>query len=153
TGSYEGFDVAPTLVDWCKQHLEPLLPNFRFSLADIRAPGYNPTGAVAASAYRFPFAPGQFDAAVVSSVFTHMVADEIENYTTQLGRVLKPDARVFITVLLLDEETMRAVAQGARWARLPAPIVPYATEPRFFLEAASTSSKRRYAVAGWAVIT
>src|SRR5262249_54094472 len=54
TGSYEGFDVAPTLVDRCKQHLEPLLPNFRFSLADIRAPGYNPTGAVAASAYRFP---------------------------------------------------------------------------------------------------
>jgi hypothetical protein len=26
-GSYEGFDVAHALIEWCKQHLQPLLPN------------------------------------------------------------------------------------------------------------------------------
>jgi SAM-dependent methyltransferase len=112
TGSYEGFDVARALVDWCKQRLEPLLPNFRFSFADIQVPDYNATGTVTASAYHFPFAASEFDAAIVSSVFTHMLADEIENYIAQLGRVLKPDARMFITALLFDDAAMRAVAQG-----------------------------------------
>jgi SAM-dependent methyltransferase len=95
------------------RHLEPLLPNFRFSLADIHALGYNLAGAVTASAYHFPFAAAEFDAAVVSSVFTHMLADEIENYVANLGRVMKPDAPIFITALLFDGEAERAVAQSA----------------------------------------
>ncbi len=123
-GSYEGFDVAHALVDWCKQHLEPLLPNFHFLLADVHAPGYNQTGAVAASAYRFPFAADEFDTAVLSSVFTHMLADEIENYIAQLGRVLKPDARIFMTALLFDDEAVRAVAQGATAFDFRHPVGP-----------------------------
>ncbi|MBO0757308.1 MAG: class I SAM-dependent methyltransferase [Bradyrhizobiaceae bacterium] len=129
-GSYEGFDIVHALVDWCKRHLESPLPNFRFSLADIQAPGYNPAGVVAASAYRFPFAAGEFDAAVVSSVFTHMLAGEIENYITQLGRVLKPGAHMFITVLLFDEEAMRAVAQNATAFHFRHPVGPCMTFDR-----------------------
>ncbi len=127
SGSYEGFDVAPALVDWCGRHLAPLLPGFRFSFADIQVPGYNPTGAVAASAYRFPFAAHAFDAAVVASVFTHMLADEIENYTAELGRVLKPGAQVFITALLFDDEAARAVAQGSTVFELRHPVGPCMT--------------------------
>ncbi len=129
-GSYEGFDVVPVLVDWCRRHLEPVLPNFRFSFADILVPGYTPTGAVAASAYRFPFAADEFDAAVVSSVFTHMLADEIENYVAEIGRVLKPDAPVFITALLFDDEAMRAVAQGSTAFDLRHPVGPCVTFDR-----------------------
>src|SRR5262249_46261510 len=40
-----------------------------------------------------------------------------------------------------------------RWARLPAPMVPYPTAPSFFLAAAITSSSRLYSLAGWAVMT
>jgi ubiquinone/menaquinone biosynthesis C-methylase UbiE len=112
TGSYEGFDVAPALIDWCRKQLQPLLSNFGFSLADVHAAGHNPTGAIAASAYQFPFPSNAFDVAVVSSVFTHMLAEEIENYVAQLARVLKPDGRCFITALLFDGEAERAVAQG-----------------------------------------
>ena len=129
-GSYEGFDVAHTLVDWCKQHLEPLLRNFRFSLADVRAHGYNSTGSVAASAYCFPFATDEFDAAIVSSVFTHMLADETENYIAQLGRVLKPDGRVFITALLFDDEAKRAVAQRSTAFDFRHPVGPCMTFDR-----------------------
>src|SRR5437879_7506334 len=71
-GCYEGFDVAAELIEWCQQHLEPQLPNFRFSHADVRAAGHNPEGTVVGAAFRFPFANSAFDLAVVSSVFTHM---------------------------------------------------------------------------------
>jgi SAM-dependent methyltransferase len=46
-GHYEGFDVAQVLIDWCKQHLRPQLPNFHFSFADVRTRGHNSEGAVA----------------------------------------------------------------------------------------------------------
>ena len=42
-GRYEGFDLARALVAWCKQNLEPQLPNFRFSFADIHSHDRNPT--------------------------------------------------------------------------------------------------------------
>jgi SAM-dependent methyltransferase len=111
-GSYAGFDVAPVLIEWCKQHLEPLLPNFRFSLADLRAAAHNPTGAMAASRFRFPFAANAFDVAVVSSVFTHMLAEEIENYVAELTRVLQAGGYCFMTVFLFDADADRAVAAG-----------------------------------------
>ena len=130
TGSYAGFDVARPLVDWCRQHLAPCLPNFHFSHADIHAPGYNPTGAVPASAYRFPFTADAFDAAVVSSVFTHMLADETENYVAELGRVLKPGARIFITALLFDDDARRAVAQSSTAFDFRYPVGPCMTFDR-----------------------
>jgi len=41
-----GFDVAPVLIEWSKQQLEPLLPNLHFSLADLRTPDFNPAGII-----------------------------------------------------------------------------------------------------------
>ncbi len=123
-GSYEGFDVAPVLIEWCKQHLEPLLPHFRFSVADVRAAGHNPAGAVAASSYCFPFPANTFDVAILSSVFTHMLPEEIENYVAQLARVLKTDGRCFITALLFDDEAERAVAEGTTIFNFRHPIGP-----------------------------
>jgi SAM-dependent methyltransferase len=129
-GSYAGFDVTPELIDWCKRHLEPLLPNFRFSLADIHAPSHNPRGALTASAYRFSFAAREFDAAVVSAVFTHMLADEIENYIAQLARVLRPNGHAFITALLFDDEAEKAVAQGSTAFDFRHPVGPCMTFDR-----------------------
>jgi SAM-dependent methyltransferase len=112
-GRYEGFDVAQELIDWCKQQLEPRLPNFHFAFANVRTRDCNPDGAVAGTAFRFPFADNTFDLAVVSSVFTHMLPDEIENYMAQLSRVLKPDGHCFMSVFLFDREAEAAVAKGS----------------------------------------
>jgi ubiquinone/menaquinone biosynthesis C-methylase UbiE len=123
-GNYEGFDVAAELIEWCQQHLEPQLPNFRFSYADVRAAGHNPDGAVAGTAYRFPFADSTFDPAVVSSVFTHMLPEEIENYVAELSRVLKPDGRCFMSVFLFDNAAEVAVVQGSTIFDFRHPIGP-----------------------------
>ncbi len=107
------FDVAPILIDWCKQQLEPLLANFHFLVVDVRTPDRNPEGAVAPAASRFPFADNTFDLAPVSSVFTHMLPDEITNYVAELSRVLKPDGSCFLSVFLFDGEAELAVAEGS----------------------------------------
>jgi SAM-dependent methyltransferase len=126
-GRYEGFDLARELVAWCKQNLEPRLPNFRFSFADIHSRDRNPSGTVAAAGFRFPFAADTFDLAVLTSVFTHMMPDEIENYVGELARVLKPGGRGFISVFLFDREAEAAVASGSTIFDFRHPIGPCLT--------------------------
>jgi SAM-dependent methyltransferase len=111
-GRYEGFDVAPTLVDWCRANLEPVLPNFRFRLVDVAAPSHNPGGAVAASDFRFFYENETFDLAILASVFTHMAAEGIENYVAEAARVPKPSGRCFATLFLFDATAATAVAEA-----------------------------------------
>jgi SAM-dependent methyltransferase len=111
-GRYEGFDVAQPLLDWCRANLEPVLPNFRFRLVDVVAPGHNPGGGVTASDFRFPYENEAFDLAIVASVFTHMSSEGIENYVAEVARVLKPSGRCFATLFLFDAAAATAVAEA-----------------------------------------
>jgi SAM-dependent methyltransferase len=109
-GRYEGFDVAQSLLGWCRANLEPVLPNFRFRVVDVIAPAHNSGGAVPATDFRFPYENEAFDVAIVASVFTHMLPDGIENYAAEVARVLKPNGRCFVTLLLFDAAAAMAVA-------------------------------------------
>jgi SAM-dependent methyltransferase len=111
-GRYEGFDVVPKAVAWCRGNITAHASNFRFQWADVMAGGHNPTGAFAAADFVFPYADNAFDLVIVSSVFTHMRPDGIENYVRETARVLKPGGRCFITALLFDAAAARAVADG-----------------------------------------
>jgi SAM-dependent methyltransferase len=112
-GSYDGFDVSADMVAWCQSHLQTYLPNFRFTWVDVHSPDQNPGGYIKGAAFTYPYADSKFDAAVVSSVFTHIMPDEIERYISELVRVLKPDGRCFVSAFLFDDEAEAAVADGA----------------------------------------
>jgi SAM-dependent methyltransferase len=129
-GRCEGFDVARVLIEWCRQQLEPQLPNFRFSWADVRAGGRNPEGAISGAAFRFPVSDGSFDLAVACSVFTHMLPDEIETYVAEVFRVLKTGGRCFMSVFLFDGEAESAVATGSTIFDFRHPIGPCLTFDR-----------------------
>jgi SAM-dependent methyltransferase len=126
-GRYDGFDLAPEQVAWCRDNLAPRLPDFHFSFADVQARDQNPRGAIAAKDFRFPFADSTFDLAIISSVFTHMLPDEIENYIGQLSRVLKPGGRCFTSVFLFDAQAEAAVADGSTIFDFRHPIGPCLT--------------------------
>jgi SAM-dependent methyltransferase len=129
-GRYEGFDAALPAIDWCRQNLEPRLPNFRFSFVDVRSGCRNPNGPVAASAFRFPFDGSNFDLAIVSSVFTHLLPDEIERYVAEISRVLKADGTCFMSMFLFDREAETAVAAGSTIFDFRHPIGPCLTFDR-----------------------
>jgi len=127
SGRYEAFDVAKPLLDWCKENLEPILPNVHFSYANVKAGGHNPEGAVAASAFRFPYADHKFDLAIFSSIFTHMLPAETEAYIAEASRVLKSGGRCFITAFLFDSDAKTAVAKGSTIFDFKYPIGPCVT--------------------------
>jgi SAM-dependent methyltransferase len=106
-GKYEGFDIIPQAISWCQKNITPKYPRFHFQLADIFNRAYNPKGKYQASEYRFPFPNESFDFIFLTSVFTHLLPKDLENYFSEITRVSKRGGRSFITYFLLDEESSK----------------------------------------------
>lgn len=108
-GFYEGFDITPKEVKWCQKNITPNYPNFRFQLADVYNKMYNPQGKFKASDYRFPYANESFDFILLTSVFTHLHPPDMEQYLSEIARVLKKNGRCFITFFLLNKESLELI--------------------------------------------
>ena len=105
-GSYEGLDIVKAGIDWCTERITRGYPRFKFQLIDVYNQHYNPTGRYKASEYTFPFADESFDFVVLCSVFTHMLAEDVEHYLCEVARVLKRGGRCLISFFLLNESSL-----------------------------------------------
>ena len=111
-GRYDGFDIVHDGIAWCQKAITSRYPNFRFQHADIYNKEYNPTGAVRAAEYVFPYADASFDFAFLTSVFTHMLPEDVVHYLRELHRVLRPGGRCAVTWFVLDDEARRRIDAG-----------------------------------------
>ena len=111
-GSYEGFDVVPEAIAWCRKAISSRHPNFRFQVADLYNKTYSPGGRYQAADFPFPYEDGRFDFAILTSVFTHMLPADLDHYLSEIGRVLAPGGRCFATFFLLNDESLRLIAEG-----------------------------------------
>ncbi len=102
-GRYEGFDPVPTGISWCQKHISSRFPHFHFTQVDLKNDLYTSQGNAAAQ-FKFPYAGAQFDLAILTSVFTHMLPAEVENYLGEIYRTLKPGGRCLATFFLLSPE-------------------------------------------------
>jgi len=110
-GSYVGFDIVEEGVEWCRRNITIRYPNFRFQRVDVFNKHYNPDGRMLPSEWKFPYSDGEFDFVCLISVFTHMLPDAVQNYITEISRVLKLGGKSFISFLLLNEESRNLIAQ------------------------------------------
>lgn len=111
-GGYWGFDIVKKGIDWCNERIAPKFSNFHFQHSDVYNKHYNPDGKVRASDYVFPFDDNFFDFVFLTSVFTHMVPADLENYLKEITRVLKPGGRCLITLFLVNEISRNLIAKG-----------------------------------------
>ena len=121
SGSYEGIDIVAPSIRWCQATYTPRYPNFHFQFSDIYNKTYNSAGKYRAFEYRFPFESSSFDFVFLTSVFTHMLPQDLENYFSEVVRVLKQDGRSLITYILLNTESLELI---------DAKVSPYAFEHR-----------------------
>lgn len=112
SGSYEGIDIVKDGVDWASKAIGSKYTNFNFSHTNIFNELYNPKGTDLASEYKFPFIDNKFDFIFLTSVFTHMLHDDLENYLHEISRVLKPGGRCLITYFLLNDESLAQISKG-----------------------------------------
>ena len=132
-GAYDGVEIVPRGVKWCRENITPKHPNFRFHHADIHNITYNPNGKLSGESYAFPFEDETFDFIILTSVFTHLLPATVERYVAEIGRLLKPGGRVMGTWFLLNTESetpldagrsnlsLRHTYQGARVENASAP--------------------------------
>ena len=109
SGIYEGFDIFPSGIKWCQKNISPKYNNFHFNLVDIYNKEYNPKGKIPSSKFSFPYENDSFDFIFATSVFTHMLPDDVENYFSEIKRVLKKNRKCFLTFLLLNSESLKAI--------------------------------------------
>ncbi len=104
-GSYEGFDIVKKGIDWCKKHVTTSYPNFKFLHIDLKNDLYNLKTERTAKNFVFPYKDNDFDLVVLTSVFTHMLPDDVENYTNEIRRVLKVGGKCLVTYFILNTES------------------------------------------------
>ncbi|MCB0116435.1 MAG: class I SAM-dependent methyltransferase [Caldilineaceae bacterium] len=118
-GRYEGMDVNRVGIDWCTQHIARRHSNFNFQQIDVFNQRYNPSGSQQPHTYRFPFDDNSFDFTVLASVFTHMFADGVDNYLSEIARTLRPGGKCLISYFLLTEDSRRQIDAGASAVDFP----------------------------------
>jgi len=118
SGSYDGIDIVPKAVEWCSGHYKKF-PHFKFQLADLYSVHFNPNGKYDAAEYQFPHDDGTFDLVFLSSVFTHMLPKDMENYFSEIARVLKKGGRSVITYFLLNSESLRKIDLNMNSIKVP----------------------------------
>jgi ubiquinone/menaquinone biosynthesis C-methylase UbiE len=124
-GSYEGLDIVPTGIQWCKENITPSHPNFRFTLADVHNSEYNPGGRLSASEYVFPYPDDHFDIAILLSVFTHMLPPDVERYVSEISRVLVRGGQCVATSYLINDESLELMNSGRSSKRFRYHHPPY----------------------------
>jgi len=100
---YLGIDANQDFVRWCQDHIEREHPSFRFVHLDMANALYNPAGTIDASALRLPVDDGSADIAYLWGVFTNMTPGDVESYVGEIGRILRPQGRCFLTACVEDD--------------------------------------------------
>jgi ubiquinone/menaquinone biosynthesis C-methylase UbiE len=111
-GQYIGMDIIKESIQWCQTHLSDRYPNARFQHTDIYNKSYNPKGPHLASEYKFPFEDNTHDLVILKSVFTHMVPIDVDNYLSEIGRILKPKGICVATFFVLNEDSRACIESG-----------------------------------------
>jgi SAM-dependent methyltransferase len=104
SGSYAGFDVVGDAIDWCSDNVAPLHSNFEFTKIDLYNKRYNPEGRTKATDFRFPYPDDNFDFVLATSLFTHLLPEEMKHYLSEASRVVRSNGTLFLTFFLLNDD-------------------------------------------------
>ena len=107
-GRYEGFDIVKEGVAWCQKNIATKYPNFHFQQVSLKNDLYSNEGDSAAY-FTFPFSDNSFHFSFLTSVFTHMLPEQVDNYLKEITRVLKKDGRCLATFFLYDEAILERI--------------------------------------------
>lgn len=97
--SYTGVDIDRDLVDFL-QGATAGTDNLAFYLWNVKNALYNPGGENITADGRFPVGDRLFDIVCFFSVFTHLTPSDAEAVLKITQKVMKPEARIFLTAFV-----------------------------------------------------
>lgn len=112
-GNYQGFDVVAQGVDWCAENITSKYPNFQFKHTPLKNDLYNLNTNEEAKNFIFPYENKSFDFAFLTSVFTHMMPDDVLHYLGEIYRVLDTNKICLATFFILDETSRKLMSSSS----------------------------------------
>jgi len=111
SGKYVGLEIVQKYVDWCNESYRDF-ETMSFQHLDIKNQYYNKEGALEANTLVFPFDHNSFNLVYLTSVFTHMYRESMENYLRQVFRVLAPGGTILASFFLIDNLIIANMKEG-----------------------------------------
>lgn len=99
---YFGVDVNREMVEWCRDNLTPVDPNFQFVHHDVFNPGLAPDNARRLTA-PFGVEDSAFGLVLAVSVFTHLYEQQAIYYLREIARIMRPDGLFVSTWFFFDK--------------------------------------------------
>jgi SAM-dependent methyltransferase len=106
-GTYVGIDIDLEQLQWCSSHFPP--SKFDFLPSSHVSATYSSGPVDKGAPIAFP-EEWEKDFVYSTSLYTHLLEDELVNYTRESFRVLRPNGTMFMTFFCLD-----SVELGNRW--------------------------------------
>lgn len=108
-GQFVGIDIDDEMLDWCRRHMQR--PNFSWLKSEHRSSVYSQgNNVVKSSFWTIPLEDNSVDFVYSTSLFTHLLEPQVDNYLREAHRILKPKQRLRMTFFSLD-----SVRRGDRW--------------------------------------
>jgi SAM-dependent methyltransferase len=118
-GSYDGIDPVLSGIEWCRRHVTPAYPRFRFQHYDVHHPLYHPEGRAKAEEATFPLADASFDFVAMISLVTHLTAAETRRALSETARILAPGGTLLLTAFVIDGKATDARLKFERHGTTP----------------------------------
>jgi len=97
TGTYIGVDIDEEMLAWCRKHYDD---RFRFHLSTDASKSYHREGENAP--YRIPEPDGCADLVRSSSLFTHLLEEQANNYLRESFRLLRSGGTFVHSIFCMD---------------------------------------------------
>ena len=122
SGRYEGFDVSHEAIQLA-QSMFAGTGNALFRHVDLYNRMYNQAGKLRAEDFSFPYPAANFDFVILTSVFTHMLPNDVRRYLVEIARTLSPGGTCFATFFALDAVARENLRTGKAALNI---VTPYA---------------------------
>jgi SAM-dependent methyltransferase len=106
---YVGIDISRDMIAWCKRHLTPCNPHFRFQHHDVFSLTYAPENSKRRTR-PLEFEDGSFTLVNAHSVFTHLYEDQATHYLREITRVLDDNGLIRATFFTMNRDWFPVLA-------------------------------------------